>query len=433
MKLLDFYKKVIESVGLTYDDDGYIKAILSNNESSLVMVDGKPLVLPLRNQIESMYSIEEGKTVIIKSIFNPLKEDIVSGENSSLHKLRNMISRLLSHRIASVGNYLLAIAIDKDLQTKAPIDINLFIGTLNEARQHNVKAVVDDETVNKFTHLFGKTLEELPISKGFVSMFPRKGGVIGGNKFNRVTTAKFNIYHELKSMTKDDRELHGVKLRNKDKIVFEKLFKFILGDDIDKLAIGSNDKQSPGFISVFTIYNILSQRINEMVDSLAFMDDPDLDKLKIEFKLTNDEISNVAIYEKELKLIPDTNANTRKQSRIAMDIANERKASNPRSTDIKNIVNRHNQNQPPLRQEREVVQQHDEVETLSPAEKILRKRYSEIRNSSYQNHPQRGGFGINEIMKKSRQPRVVERPINGISNRGRTPRVVERSLDDLPW
>lgn len=345
-QLLDFYTKVVNALGLIVDKEGFIKVRLSDGKESIIMTDGKPLVLPTKEQINSMVVVEDGKSVVTKTLFNPLKEDIVTGENAALHKARTTMSKMLVHRIAVIIDVLLRIASDKELQDKAPLEISTFLGSLKEARNTNVKQVVDEQTLSKFRQLFEKTIDELPLSKGFANIFTRKGGNVDGVRYNRVATLKFPIYHELKEMDPKEDKFHDIKLRKKDKVVFTKAFEYIIGDHEDKLALGSNDEQSPGFISMFMLYHVINDRLNEIIDNIKFAD-PEVESIRTEMDITMEEISSVGEYSKAINLVPDDNANVRRQAKITQAIVDERQKNKTptgqvRRTNVKEIVNRIN-------------------------------------------------------------------------------------------
>ena len=112
--------------------------------------------------------------------------------------------------------------------------------------------VVDEKTIEIWEKLYTKTLSE---NESILKIFLKKGGVNNGVKYNRLSTVKFPLYSEILSADKDT-PVAGIKLRNKDIIVFKLLFQYLISwlEEDDKYVIGSTDGESPGFIALFKSY-----------------------------------------------------------------------------------------------------------------------------------------------------------------------------------
>lgn len=377
-KLINFYKSVIKMCGLEVDNEGFIKTTMNDGSTKLVTVGTKPLVIPYKKQIDNMTVVEDGEVVIVKTLFNPLREDIVAGENESLRKLRKTISLMLSYKALIIGVGLLKLAMDKDASKKLPLNIAVFFGDLNKARNRNIKEVVDDKTIEIFMDLWSKAMEG-PSTKNFANFFTRKGGVIDGTKYNRVASIAFPVYESLVEAqeTKDD-TVYGVKVRNKDKVVLAELFKFIFDIENATHTVGSNDDQSPAFISLFMLYSVIAERFNDITDAIEAAVELEGDS-KVDIALSIDEIRNAPkTFSKELKLIPDGNVGLRKQNRIAEAIKDERsKQQVAKRVNVKDILKRisdddvREQKQPQTEKREDKVEQEKELTAL---EKIIGRR-----------------------------------------------------------
>ena len=70
-KVVDFYEKVVKSIGLDVNSNGVISV-----DGTDVLVDNKPLVLPSKENIDTLVAKnDDGTLTITKVLFNPLSEN----------------------------------------------------------------------------------------------------------------------------------------------------------------------------------------------------------------------------------------------------------------------------------------------------------------------------------------------------------------------
>ena len=306
MSLIQFYKDVLTSLGLE-EKQGYIY-VKTSGASRPWMNDGKQLVLPTKDHLSNLLEEDEdGEIQVARIPYNPLNEDIVKGDSISLEKTKLAVERMIGHNIAIVGEMLLTLASDKIYQKNTKGEINNFLASIVEAKGPNMKQIVDKKTIDKWTEIYEATLKA---PKGVVSIYLKKGGIKDGERYNRLAVMDSPLYEELLEVQDSsikEKVVYGVKLdRNKDSKILKALMEFILPDlnSNNCLEIGSNDRESPAFISLFKTYILLTERTNKLLKYLKHVS-ADVEDMIVDLPITEDDLDNLGIYKKELVLIPN--------------------------------------------------------------------------------------------------------------------------------
>lgn len=321
MTLMEFYRKVIENVGLYISSNDMI--IPDEDDTTPVMRDGKPLVLPTKEHLNSVYEKDDdGNLVITKTLFNPLAEDIVKGDTTSLKAVKDFVETRLGYTIAGIGELLLILAADKTLQGKTSLKINKFLSSITEAQNTGIKKLVDDKTIDNWQKLYDNSIDT---STTFVSIFLKKKGKYKGVEYNRLAVLNSGVYDELNNADKDPTILN-VKLRNKDVTIFKLIFKYLL-EDLDEnstVTLGSNDQDSPAFIALFKLYLNIMNRCQSILKDLEGIDDEAYDNLRIKYLLDSSTLDNISVFKQELIQLPNDNDINRgmiQKSRLQMPTA----------------------------------------------------------------------------------------------------------------
>jgi len=304
--LIEFYKATLASLGLSVTDDNYVKIDVGNGKLVTLTTSGKPLVLPTKEHIDSAVDMDEdsGKLVTTKILYNPLNEDVIKGDSTALKKTKDIVETRLAHSFAGVCELLLTLASNKKLQTKTTMEINKFLSSLSAAQNPGIKQIVDDKTIDLWGKIYAKTLDHTTKTK-LLKLYLKKSGKYDGTKFNRLAVLTLPLLEEIQSADKDTGVL-DIKLRNKDIKVFELLYTYIF-KDIDEhntLNIGSNDPESPGFISLFKIYLTIGNRLNSISKSLKGVNAELYDSVHLNLKVTLNELDQLNNYARELAVIP---------------------------------------------------------------------------------------------------------------------------------
>lgn len=333
--VIDFYKDVLESMGIVVDENGYIKIDAGNNKLVDLPANGMPMVLPTKENIENMYKTDENGEVKQKLVlFNPLNEDVIKGDTISLKKLKILVENLLSRSICGLGELLLILASNEKLQKKTPLELIKYLKSLsdNNVNASKTKKLVDDKSIDTWNKLYAKTTE-LSTAPKVSKIFLKKAGSYKGVKYNRIAVLSLPIYKELKVATTETK-ISGYHLRAKDIINFKTTYEFIFSnldgvslDDNGTISIGSNDNESPGFISLMKLFITVAERINKLARPLKSIDESSVDLITFDLKITKKDVENVNVFSRELATIPgeaDTSVRTpTKQPPLASIIPNK--------------------------------------------------------------------------------------------------------------
>lgn len=401
MSLMKFYTDALTSVDLNVTDDGFVK-IQSGKRNQMVMVNKHPLVLPIKEQITSLNEVQEdGSLKVTKTLFNPLNEDVVKGESESLKKLKNMMDIKMSFTLNLIFNNLLKLGSDLDLQKKASLNLTSFISTLNKAKGRNVKVAVDENSIIKWNKIYEKNMISTA-TKGLIHTYLKRGGVFNNNKYNCLATINFPAYKELLKLDKKP-QMYGIKLRPKDVEVYKLVYEFIFKDinEKDSFMLGSNDKKSPGFISLFSMYIHIGERLNELLNDLAFIDKDIVKGGKVNLNLTLEDIEGCSKYGNELAMIPsDLNASKKIQNRLLSNNKQNQTTNTHGTVNLQNLLHGTPQNQVVTNQQIPTVVEEPLVDTtgMSTAQKIL---YGTSPRPNVQQHRP---MGVNNVQSQQQVP-----------------------------
>lgn len=321
MTLMEFYRKVIENVGLHISSNDMV--IPNEDDTTPIIREGKPLALPTREHLNSVYEKDDdGNLIVTKTLFNPLAEDIVKGDTSSLKAIKDFVESRLGFTIAGVGELLLMLAANKDLQGKTSLKINKFLSSITEAQNTGIKKLVDDKTIENWQKLFSNSIDT---TTPFISIFLKKKSKYKGVEYNRLAVLNSGVYDELINADKDPTVLN-VKLRNKDVTIFKLIFKYLLEDldDNSTVVLGSNDQDSPAFISLFKLYLNIMDRCQSILKDLEGIDEELYDDLRIKYLLDSSILDNISVFKQELIQLPndnDINRDMVQKSRLQMPTA----------------------------------------------------------------------------------------------------------------
>ena len=369
MGLIDFYKRVAESLGIHVSKDDYLEVDMGGKYTPLTM-NGKPMVLPTPEQIDTSIEIDDsGTPSVTKILYNPLNEDVIKGDSSSLKKTKDIVERMLGHSFAAVGDLLLKLSAEPKLQKKTDMELNKFLVTLSSATTGKTKAMVDDKSITLWSKIYQKSLEIDP-SKGFTRVYLKKLGKLDGVKYNRLAVLGLPIYEDLLGADRDT-PIFGITLRTKDIGVYKLLHEYVYGgllDNNNTVQIGSNDPEAPGFISLFKLYIKVANRMNKILKSLKFIDQEYAKKAMLNIGLTLKELENIHVYKPELLTIPSEIEMNRKTTQPKTQIISGINPIQPNT--VTQTVTPQMVNQQP--QQQQVVQQpKDETPTSSVIHKVL--------------------------------------------------------------
>ena len=178
-KIIDFYKNVLEFIGLEADAHGYISTKLLESKNP-VTIDGKHLVLPTQEHLRDPRPTE-------KVIFHPFSENVCRGESEVLDKLRFLIATKMNLMIANISTSLLKVLEDQNnhkLLTPGQQELLFRFKSIDEKTTSNFARI--------YTAMFTKG-----VADGFLSLRTNRGGKINDKHYARSCTVTFPFLVEL--------------------------------------------------------------------------------------------------------------------------------------------------------------------------------------------------------------------------------------------
>lgn len=305
MKLVDFYKDMVESVGFTVSEEG---GIISGNDVNIENDLGVPIMLPTKDNLNSILS-PDGK--IQKIMFNPLIEDVFTKKNSniSLEKCIMFSNMKLIYSLTNIGMLLIASIENTDSNFK----LNAFYENMSLALKKltNVKKLVDDNTETMWSSIITNSIMDSEHRAILISQVKR--GKIDKDEYNYITSIHSPLLDyiiEKEEAGEKITELLGVKVRPKDIGIIKAILSFMLNgiteEDGTKLSIGSNSEYA-ALESYLTLYITIAEYFNDITESCKKLDEDFYKEAKIDLKLKIED----------LKLLPDL-------KRTAITIPNEK-------------------------------------------------------------------------------------------------------------
>ena len=298
MNIIDYYKKVLTSVGLEVNDEGFV-GITTDGKFTPLTRTGKCMVLPTTEHLDTLYSTVDGETVVTKELFNPLVENAIKNTTPSIDVLKDAVAHVLGFGVVGAGKLMLLAGASQKSQTGSDYKVVEFLAKCSEAKKNGVRKAIDNTSVSTWMSL-NTTSECIP------TIFLKKGGKIGGEKYNRVATIKFSLYNELVNIGKDN-IIRGVKLRKKDVVVFKLLFEELMPLNKDGiLTLGSNCGTVPAFDSLMRAYLAVGKPIFKLFKSLKKLDPEIYDDFYVNIGITDKDLDEASDLYVIAKGYPDT-------------------------------------------------------------------------------------------------------------------------------
>ena len=353
--LIDFYKKTLESLGLYCTEDGYIKV---SKDGDFLVKSAKeriPLVLPTQEHIKTLLEDDNGKAKIVKLPFNPLDENALKGETTSIRKMKIIIEQRITQGIYVAGLLLLKLGENEKVISSPSMNITDFLRRLSKLRNQNVKKLIDDKVISIFDKLY-KASKELNVP--FFKIHIKKNGLYQGTKYYKLATGKSELYEKLVNG-----EEFNFKMRNKDKKAAQIVFEYLLGITPEQpfVAYGSNGKY-PSFETLMNMYIDIMGKIMSILKELSVVDQELADSLEIELKVTKNDLESLDIYSPYVAAIPSlTDIQTTMHNN---EVSKQQVTQQPQQTN--NVVSNNVQTQ-------QVQQQVEEDPTRSVINKIMNR------------------------------------------------------------
>jgi hypothetical protein len=253
MNLLDVYKSLLSTAGMSADPDGFISIQLAGTEKKPFLVKGKRLVLPTDTQLRN-------PDFTNRVVFHPLSESILRGESEVVTAFRETLVKRLNFIIGYVAINLLDLAVSTAVHSKLAPEQTEFLAKVKDT---------DEKTI----HCLQKITEAMMIgdnSRAFVHLRVQKNGTIGTVKHRRVGIAYFPFYEEVKKIPapKEINEIYGIKLRKNDRETFKVLMEYMISgiENSSSWMFASNSEIAPTLDSLMKTLIAIGDPINTVVD-----------------------------------------------------------------------------------------------------------------------------------------------------------------------
>lgn len=311
MKAIEFLKHVAESVGGKIGVDGDIYSMFQKNATdyeseSWVSKSGYPFLIPTNKNIDRLQDInDEGQPELRYLPFNPIQEDDIQLKTEAFDKYVKQCHGVLYSTMFELGNMLLLLTKDDTAIKTKGAKLEKFLLETNKAETNGVKKLVDDKTLEKWREICTNGVKE---GAKLVGLHVKRQGDFGGVQYNSLSTLEFPLFEVLSGLdTSEDNKVNGVKLRNKDLILFRTIFQHILPklEDDFTYRVGSNHKEYPAFISLTRAYCHVIKPMKAMMKILEPIANNDLDVLSFDVNIEDNDLEKTLDkIDKEIKNIP---------------------------------------------------------------------------------------------------------------------------------
>lgn len=256
-KLTLLYKEILESLGVTIDEQGLTSRV-NPDGSTPIMVERRRLALPTTQILKT----SPWDTVVP---FHPLSENVMLGESPVLKNLKAMVNLKLTQTISLLFIELIQIAADTDSHTR-----------LTSKQKQLLKEIdVDHKSVDTAESIISR----VDMTKHrLVNVYLRRGGKLDGKTYQRVSTVSFPIFEHFEPMETEVKDANGkskkhyrifdLDMRKRDKEAFVKFFQWLIPDaQGTRYSTGSNSTVAPYFDALMRSYAKVTERLNEVAET----------------------------------------------------------------------------------------------------------------------------------------------------------------------
>lgn len=261
MTIQEFYKGILESLGLTFDEKGgcYLEIVPGQQEP--FYVSNKHLVIPTQEVLR----VPNWDTQIA---FHPLSENIARKNSVVFNSLQQLANLSCNVDIGTLMETMVSICADKDKHKTMNHRQTAFLQLFPDA---------DETSVKNFAKIEAKNGGE----NAYVKLITTRDGKLNDQQYPRVTKVKFPFYEEILKQSKEKvKEFHlfGVKVRKKDFWGFKALFEYIIQNAAtpdEHYSFGSRSHTAPSFHSLMSAVNNVKKDTRK-VFLLLKMDVPEI-------------------------------------------------------------------------------------------------------------------------------------------------------------
>lgn len=252
-KLLELYKKMLATVGMVVDDQGFVSTLAPGaDQSNPMMVGEKRLVLPYPEQLkEPDWSNRAG--------FHPLLQNFAGGDSTAMDAVRTRANRHLDFVIGMTFLNLAQLAANSEVHKSLKPEQARYLRPFGHANEKFVSIV---------KHI---VVAKAALKKGFefIRFSVPMGRQWKGQKRHRVAVATFPLYEQL---PKDDKNctIAGQKLSIKETKMMREMYQFLFPhiDEKGYYEFGSDSSFGPTIEALYGLFDIIITQHNEHIAAL---------------------------------------------------------------------------------------------------------------------------------------------------------------------
>ena len=244
---VDFYRALLEDLGMVIDDNGFAYFDFGENDKVPATVDDKHLFLPTPERLKN---IDVENTIA----FHPLCQNVLRVDSQVFMALKKYITVQLTTRLhrAILGMSNLALDVGKHETLKPKQGEFLTHVTDYKKRTHTtLKQLLKQSNIDDH-------------HKALLSLYVKKGGKVGDRQYSQACIVSFPLWDAIE-------ESEGVQVfdskfySHKDKDAVMALLSYILPDK-GKYSMGSTSSVAPNLDALLKSFYQLAKRLNVLFD-----------------------------------------------------------------------------------------------------------------------------------------------------------------------
>lgn len=250
MDIVDSYKSLLISLGLTVDENGAV-SIVRDGLNAPILVDGKILVLPTQKNLTSGSAFLEQHI-----IFHPISQSVIRQESKVMKKLRQLINMRLYEIVTLLLEVNMVACCNKFSSGSPTPDQMKLLAKLSALGN------VSDKTLAALTSVLNAATTEG--SHRLVSIYLRKG-TLNEQTYSSVANVTFPIFED---GTETKPKLFGVSVGSKANLnIIRALFSYLIpNSEVEhSYSVGSRDLTAPSLHALLMAYSLIAEELNHSV------------------------------------------------------------------------------------------------------------------------------------------------------------------------
>lgn len=252
MKMLELYKAILSTGGLSVDKEGLVSANAGDTNIPF-NVKGKRLVLPTKDHLTN-------PDWDSRVVFHPLAENVLRAESDVMVRFRTAINVRANYIVGHLLEELMTIVTSVKQHSKL---------SPHQAELLSKVKTADDKTMTCLQAIL-KAIGVDSKDKQLVNIYLKRGGTVLAKRYSRAAIVTFPLYEVMQNaITKNEKQVFGITIRTRDKHAICNLLEFIFPGIEDTAAYnkGSDSDIAPFLDSLMKGVMGIASCINTVVDT----------------------------------------------------------------------------------------------------------------------------------------------------------------------